>query len=795
MINNQYQLYVDEVFNLAETLVVKFEDAALALNTKVQIEHGYEAVNPAAPESWKYYQNISGQYHFSDVPMVVSSLDTIEQIVFNQANLVVHEATRVAYAYGSRYYHELVSLYPEQELLILGVLYPCDMAQAIAARDGTILAYPAALVQPNELSFISKLQAWAYKYLGRWVNRQFAQSDDLYAATYIGQFFMHLVQAIFTFRMEACKTNEAHRFHVQQYLASHGMLDAYLANLTHAQALFLYRNILYLQRNAGKRDTFDWLLEELMTKRHLPVYGYSMTHDVSVMSRTDPSSQTGLLPAVAFKRKPLNAPAELLEKTTYTFDQVLAKVAPAAAGNEPYHTQYSPDMQDMLAYAPSATLATKLLESSVVDYLDAVPYPLTGILFNHWVHWVALGKYDATVMVNFPRGGSVVRLQAADAVTLFLYALSRAMAPNLAPLERIPRMQLQRVLRTPKPSMHALLTKVGAGRISQSEVQSLYDTVPVIGAVHSIDAFYAQATAVYTAAAQQHVFYSTKEHQIRRGQAKALVSALYSDEVVTLPRTGMLYSDWFASLGLSVGDYTGQEFYDFAVSIAAIATGINSHMRYSLAAVQTAMVKLFTQLSSYSVQMIADVNQIPYLIVPTPSARVGDQVQHHHAHSYLDACDVRLSDPVSQEAATTNLGWRGFVSHQAPHAQEHAHTSVYLPAQIRKSPTNIPTLLGRVNTRMSVSALVSAAERASGMSIAQRFSLVDEYCECGVTNVGVDEVILPSFLYVGGGEQLDGFVTGTYLDERLNNLGFVGGRQTLVGFTYQGPAMTQAPGP
>ena len=279
--NNRYSLFINKNMELVETIVVKLDEVARAMNYYVMQKMGYDSVNLYDKTTWKYYQNIAGVYHLSDTPIKIRSLDLDEEIDFTKENLERHKITKTAYRYGTRYYRELVSLHPQQELLILGVLYPVDINIAIDSKDGTILNYPKNLVEENEYSLIEKLQSWCYNYLYRWVNNQFTLSDDLYVATYVSQFYLHMLQALISIRLETCRTNEAHSYHIQQYLASHGFLDSYLDKLTKEQALFFYRNIRYIERNAGKRDTFDWLTENIMTKRDLPLYEITMKHNTS----------------------------------------------------------------------------------------------------------------------------------------------------------------------------------------------------------------------------------------------------------------------------------------------------------------------------------------------------------------------------------------------------------------------------------------------------------------------------------------------------------------------------------
>ena len=735
MINNHYRLYVDKLLSLAETMTVKFEAAALAINAQIQVEFGYASVDEAHPKTWKYYQNISGQYHVSEKIIYINSLDSIDVIAFSRTSLAANRATRQAYLHGSRHYRELMLQYPDQELLIRGVLYPADIDEAIAARDGTILSYPVEMVEANEYTFISKIQAWAFAYLDRWVNPQYTLSDDLYAATCMGQFYLHLVQALFVTRLAACKTNEVHSFHVQQYLASHGMLDVYLEHLTAQQTLFLYRNVLYLQRNAGKRDTFDWLLDKLLTERGLSVYAYSATHDYTDLARTDArASNTGLLPQVAFKRKPLNAPAQKIVKLPNSLTQVLGKMTPLAVGNEVYQTYHYQQMSDALTYSSSSTLATKVLESAAVDYTDAAPYPLADILLNHWLAWASVNVYSASVLLSIPRNGTNLRIESHDAVAIFLYALHSAMSPDNTPrLTAIPAVWTQRVLRSPPPARSELSSLVDTTLLSDAELDTVYALRQERGFYKSIDAFYDQCVAIFSNAGKQYTFYATRSHYLARAQAQAAVAQLYTDAFVNLEApdtlTGTLYAEWFAAKGLDFSDFSGQEFFDLASAIVLAATGAGSHPRSRLGEMQRAMVSLFTQLSSYSVQVLSDVNLSNIRVVPRPSLRVGYTRYQEQAFGYVDASAVRAFGYAESERVGHTLDLDKLFPLAAPTFTMHWSTRMSLcidaapRVQAFMQPVHLETALGYTCDQ-------SFAQLHAALSPAQRSEMVDMYCTC-----------------------------------------------------------------
>lgn len=188
--SNYYQLYINQTLQLAETIVIKSATTAETLNQQIYGDSGGLALISTDPTTWKYYLNLAGQYHPVDQVMTVISMDTQGEIIFNRENLLIHLATARAYAYGTRAYIDLVGRYPNQEQLILGILYPTDMATAIAADDGAILSYPADYVESNEHSLIPKLQQWIniYKEHGKWkVPHEIASSLVNRSRTYFEQ--------------------------------------------------------------------------------------------------------------------------------------------------------------------------------------------------------------------------------------------------------------------------------------------------------------------------------------------------------------------------------------------------------------------------------------------------------------------------------------------------------------------------------------------------------------------------------------------------------------------------------
>lgn len=661
MASNSYQIFIDDTIKLAETIVVKSTETVEAMNQWVMDYYGKSQVDPLYPDSFKYYKNLSGEYHFTDNEMTVASMDTLETIVFSKENLAVHTATKNGYRYGTRQYKELVSRYPNQETLILGILYPCDIDKAIAAPDGAILSYPTELVEPQEYSLIPKLQSWINGFKTRWVNQQFGISDPLYPATHLGIMYLNMVPAILEFRLEACKTNEAHSYHIRQYLASHGFLDAYMNLLTLKQALWLYRNIAYIERNAGKQETFEWLVDHIMTERYLPLAEYTMRHDVTKQSEN-------IYPELIFVKDPVNDVDKYPTKRVKSLTQLLAKEDVMARDNYNYRIQHEAAIREEMENSLSNVVATKVLESSVVDYTNSSPYNLPDILFNHWITLSHDNQYRAVIVVTNPKSGDQVPLGVKDAFIFTWYAFCASIGVEL---ETIPSVLARRVLRRPTPSIDELMSIVDKKLVDVSTARQALSMQPRFDQLISTESFYQKCVEIYNAAQMQRNLIAYQEHYVRRGMVHAMVSRIYCDRVVQLSDTNEPYSEWLASRGIDLTGLTTDDLKTMYLNVLKDATGMSNHSSNSLKDLQAGMVKLLTQLSSYSIQILTEINNLDLRRSDWPMVRPGDMATHQSDHGSYAAATVTaltvsshqrqretysLADQNSSGVITTELG-------------------------------------------------------------------------------------------------------------------------------------------
>lgn len=621
--NNYQQIYINQTLRLAQTIVIKSEHTAETVNELagyLRMASGNNTPVSPDPRTWKYYLNLSGQYHDTDQVMTVISFDTLEEIVFNKANLIVHRATARAYQHGTREYALLVEKYPEQEQLILGILYPVDLDTAIAAKDGEILSYPPDLVEVNEYSLISKLQEWIYQYKERWYIPGFHYTNELYAMTFLGTLYTLLVPAILNIRLAACNTNEAHSFHVRQFLGSHGYLDTYIDSLTTSQALYFYRNIRHIEKHAGKTDTFDKLTEHIMSERFVPLVEYTMKHDVSAQAEN-------IYPEVIFRKRQLNLGIVLPKDDQINLPEMLNKEVPLAPDNGTDLQETVADVQMKMENSPSNVVGTKVLESSMIDDSDSSPWTLGEILFNHWLYLSSEDLYLAYININNPKTGEKIPLTAKESFILAMYAFSKSLGYES---KTIPLAYASRVQRLPTPddpfipSVDDIYSIVDHRLIERDVAVAALSQQPEVDVLLSIDAFYTLGVEINDAVQMQRRLIARQEHFERRGMVLGMVTRIYSDHIIELEPQGTLYDTWLSDRNIDLSEFTSNEFDLLYNDIVGQATGVALHPTQSMREMQKAMVDMFTQLSSYGIQVIREINDSSVRKTDWPGVRLGD---------------------------------------------------------------------------------------------------------------------------------------------------------------------------
>jgi len=609
----QYQIYRDQVFNLVKSFIIHFPPAAYAMNEDLKIvKRAY--VNEGDPTTWMYYKHLAGEYHTEDQSMQVTSMDTLQTIDFNKINLNTHRTTKKGYAFNSDYYKLLVRKFPNQESLIRGIVDPIDINVAINSEPFTILYHDSTLVEENEYNLISDIEVWMRNWWGRWNTDAYRVVDDLYAPAMFAKMVMMLPALVMNIRLRNARTPFVHSFHIRQHLASHGRLDKYFDFLTKRQMLYLYRNIEYIRKNTGKRETFDDLVEHVLTERSLPISEWVMRHNSE-------EQETEVMPKIEFFRRPVNMKHLSSGSDYIDIPQMLNREQPIARSNAMVQPVAQIQTQLKATNALKSVMSTKVLESSVLDLSDSLPYLLVDNLLNHWLHWAFTDRYVSSITVDNPKTGGSIVFTVKEAFIVFLYAYNKSFGIEL---KHIPPLVAQRVRKDPAPLISDLMGIVDPNLAHGDVVHQIASYwTPLLPQYISIPSFYDAVYEIWEQKIAQFNIFSNIEHSIGRAQGESVMEYLYTDVNIETWQYEN-YEQWISDRGLDIASYNDMESDLIATQIFTLCTGLGLTSSKSLHQIQEAMLKIMSQLSSYSIQLLQTINPVGVKIVNWPALRPGD---------------------------------------------------------------------------------------------------------------------------------------------------------------------------
>lgn len=411
------RVYRLQVFNFLQSMTVKFTPLCNLINAMV-LRNGYD-VDEDNPQTWKYYLNMTGQYHPSDTVMTVVSLDTQETIDFTVANLENNGRTKAAYQPGTSYYTQLCERYPAQTDLIKSIVFPAgDIDACIDADEFSIMAYGDGYLESTESGYIlTQLEeAINYIYVRRYPS--WLSYEPYFNVTFLAQFWHRMVEAVFTARFNAIKTVNVHSWHIWQYLGSHGIGD-FSDILSRELSLFLYRNERYLYWNRGKGSTLSILDANLLKPISVGVYGRDVYQQT-----IDGASDYQLIPelvAVAVSGRESSTgesvPAESISDMNARLVEVGDEIDATAE-----HVQ-----------SVERTLSSTILNSYPTKILELRPLPrdrkyadfFNVFLMDTLVTMIAQGQYDPIISIYSEAANAYVTLSGKDALVLLYYCMMR----------------------------------------------------------------------------------------------------------------------------------------------------------------------------------------------------------------------------------------------------------------------------------------------------------------------------------------------------------------------------------
>ena len=537
--------------------------------------------------------------------MEVTSLDTHETIVFNKENLNIHTATYDKYKYGSREYYSLINKYPENEMLIQGILYPCDIDKAIEAKDGDIISYDDRYIEEQEYSLLQSLSDYCRKFYVRWLVPSYRTSDNLYLAANHAVLSLNLVTVLINERAKRCRTDEVHSFHIRQFLSSHFEINKHYEYLNKKQRLYLYRNIDRLSKFFGRNEIFLELTNKLLNDRNIPLEGYTVKH---INELNDNLSND-----IIYRRDSIinNGFKDFYVSYVKTDDFYDENRGNGAWTNE-YITDNKDNINKLIGSSSNNNYLTKNLISDMVDYSNTTPFRLNEVLLSELVYMSYTNRYLVFCEFKDPLTNKTYQLNSKDCVTYLTYLAYKYSGVTL---DKTTGVVIDGFLLDPLVSKDRLMSIADSKVLYYKEelVDYILSRLNIPKEVKSIKNFFNRCYDLYREIKHQWQVVSSIEDVYQRAEAEKIVNALFGMSYVKIHETDVDMLGWLNSKDLPIYDESPSNIENFMKSIFVSITGLDTGNNKHLPSILRSLIDLFKKLSSYSIVFNTEINVNPII--------------------------------------------------------------------------------------------------------------------------------------------------------------------------------------
>jgi len=414
MIAKDMLVLQQQVYNFLRSATIKFEPAAEHINTDL-IKRGF-TVNTLDPYSWKYYLNMVGEYHESDEPMYVVSLDTRQQILFDKDILINHPRTKSVYQPGGLYYKRLCDIYPSQIDLIKSILFPVEsLEKAIASDDLVLLSYGQGYLEEYEQPVIvDEINRFLEIVKERWYFT-FLDDEALFHITFWGSLWTYLAMLVMSKRESLVNTPYVHSWHIWNKLKTKG-IDDYSDVLNREKSMMLYQNIDYLKANAGKHSNLVILANRLLSDMGITIYGRKLVQETE--TEADNFQLTPQFQAVRIPTDNFNLLTEVTTASTTNIQ------------NRLFQKGLTPDVSAETTESKERRLGNTRLNNLMTKFLEIRPlaknklyaYILNVFLVETLTTSIINGHYNEPVIINDQSVDVTLYLRPKELLALYHYA-------------------------------------------------------------------------------------------------------------------------------------------------------------------------------------------------------------------------------------------------------------------------------------------------------------------------------------------------------------------------------------
>lgn len=638
-----FDTYRNEVMALVRSIVLKLDIQNELNNTRLK-QHGIP-VNDNDPYSWKYNLNLAGEYHFQDKRMTVVSSDTQQPISFDKETLKDHPRTRIEYGRGGRFYESLVNRYPVNEILINAITRPINIDRVVNAGDWEIIDYNPRYVGENEIYLMDDLQTWINNYTARWFNKDFMVSDVHYPAVFLSMLYMQLPSVIMNIRLKYAKTPFASEFHIWSFLGSHYELDRYRKQLSTNQALWLYRNIVEIRTETGRRDKLVEMLNEILTPAGVGLDRMAFLQTTeNVLSTGAPTPKYSFLPLESEK---IDYASGNFLTTRSAFNLTRYK----ALSNDDDMPDDIPEAQTRTEEVHQTKLPTKLTRAYENGQVASQTIETIGMKIDYWAYLAAYDIYNPDYAIQIPNGPSRI-LSAKDAFLLMIYALFRSAGrkPDV-----IPTFKLWGMVPLSYPYKEQLQPLKVNGVITDEDIDYVLSRPIDVFAVQDQDSFNRLIERAIEKSLIQELWWESPAKPIHQSLRKDLCMATWSIPTCQFANEDTEWFDWLGTAKIDDTSINEQEWGELVVEILRVVVGFEE-VQGKMGLRQAAMVDILDRLSSYHIMTVRDGSGRRGRRVEIPNTMIYDL--HYRFFGEWDV-QTGLQFLENHKATKQHYQWRG----------------------------------------------------------------------------------------------------------------------------------------
>jgi len=256
--------YIQDMLDFVSSIVFKND----TLGKYIEIGDSpdfYRSDISADRRDWKYYKNLTGNYHENDKGIYIKLVETDELTLLSKEIVNKHMLTKAELLKGKSGLYSNIFI-PDNLMIIKGMLSSNGLTtnELIELDDITIIDYDKSLLESNEKYIIKELEEYAKKVSNAHLNKEFAFYEKNYLPLFISNLYNGLFLKIYNLRISKINTIYSHSYFVDLKFKSTKELNNDVLYLSNYSKQWLYMNVDYLNKNIGNKVVFNAVVDNVV---------------------------------------------------------------------------------------------------------------------------------------------------------------------------------------------------------------------------------------------------------------------------------------------------------------------------------------------------------------------------------------------------------------------------------------------------------------------------------------------------------------------------------------------------